>query len=331
MRTAYAVSDKDATCGPAPPPKSCRNDLYKPLNRSRREIRLFHFLLVKLKPKIPKGQDPNTEQPTLSTSGDRDPLVTPGYEFDNSEDDNDYAGPIVGQLTTVLLDDNPSYIALSYTWGNPLKKADEEKEKKEEKEEQTSAGATHTPRQDKYPDVNANPYILLNGHRLEVGQNLHNFSMHLWRLVRKLIRDDRKSMIMAGGSAVEACDLEICPFHGTDSSAVDCKARAYLRSMIPNCESYLSPAHSKSWLTATVPRLTLWIDAICINQDDVFERNHQVRLMGDLYRSATSVLSWLGADRQGQLVTGLRASRKLLLIWSSFKEVVALMLNNSEE
>ncbi|KAK3323328.1 heterokaryon incompatibility protein-domain-containing protein [Cercophora scortea] len=38
----------------------------------------------------------------------------------------------------------------------------------------------------------------------------------------------------------------------------------------------------------------LWIDAICINQSDIPEKNVQVGLMGKLYKSATIVLSWLG-------------------------------------
>ena len=39
---------------------------------------------------------------------------------------------------------------------------------------------------------------------------------------------------------------------------------------------------------------TMWVDAICINQEDVSERNDQVRMMGHIYRSATSVRVWLG-------------------------------------
>ena len=38
----------------------------------------------------------------------------------------------------------------------------------------------------------------------------------------------------------------------------------------------------------------LWIDALCINQQDVSERNHQVSQMGRIYQSATGVLAWLG-------------------------------------
>ncbi|RYO75509.1 hypothetical protein DL764_010392 [Monosporascus ibericus] len=38
----------------------------------------------------------------------------------------------------------------------------------------------------------------------------------------------------------------------------------------------------------------LWVDAICINQQDVLERNQQVARIGILYRNASFVLSWLG-------------------------------------
>ncbi|KAK0644180.1 heterokaryon incompatibility protein-domain-containing protein [Cercophora newfieldiana] len=37
----------------------------------------------------------------------------------------------------------------------------------------------------------------------------------------------------------------------------------------------------------------LWIDAICIDQRSVLEKNHQLKLMSDVYRSATRVLVWL--------------------------------------
>ncbi|KXX75721.1 Heterokaryon incompatibility protein 6, OR allele [Madurella mycetomatis] len=46
------------------------------------------------------------------------------------------------------------------------------------------------------------------------------------------------------------------------------------------------------------PRL-LWIDAICIRQDDDIERAEQVKLMGTIYRKASSVRVWLGADDVG--------------------------------
>ena len=42
--------------------------------------------------------------------------------------------------------------------------------------------------------------------------------------------------------------------------------------------------------------LNLWIDAICINQDDLVERSAQVQLMGSIYASSLAVVAWLGED-----------------------------------
>ena len=38
----------------------------------------------------------------------------------------------------------------------------------------------------------------------------------------------------------------------------------------------------------------LWVDAICIDQSNTSERNHQVQQMGSIYRGARAVVSWLG-------------------------------------
>ena len=46
------------------------------------------------------------------------------------------------------------------------------------------------------------------------------------------------------------------------------------------------------------PRV-LWVDAICINQNDPDEKSEQVPIMGEIYSKATKVYAWLGeADRQ---------------------------------
>ncbi|KAK0652352.1 hypothetical protein B0T16DRAFT_387631 [Cercophora newfieldiana] len=42
----------------------------------------------------------------------------------------------------------------------------------------------------------------------------------------------------------------------------------------------------------------LWIDAICINQEDHEERNHQVQMMALIYNSASRVCVWLGEDSE---------------------------------
>jgi hypothetical protein len=38
----------------------------------------------------------------------------------------------------------------------------------------------------------------------------------------------------------------------------------------------------------------LWIDQICINQDDLLKKNHQVSVMRNIYSSCASVIVWLG-------------------------------------
>ena len=39
-----------------------------------------------------------------------------------------------------------------------------------------------------------------------------------------------------------------------------------------------------------------WIDALCINQFDIQERNHQVKMMGEIYSTAEQVVVWLGPE-----------------------------------
>jgi hypothetical protein len=40
----------------------------------------------------------------------------------------------------------------------------------------------------------------------------------------------------------------------------------------------------------------LWIDALCIDQESIVERQHQVRQMGLIFSAAKAVASWLGMD-----------------------------------
>ncbi|KAF2434343.1 heterokaryon incompatibility protein, partial [Tothia fuscella] len=57
----------------------------------------------------------------------------------------------------------------------------------------------------------------------------------------------------------------------------------------------------------------LWVDAICINQDSIVERNSQVPLMGDIYSSAAKVIFWLG---EGNNTTdlALQALKRLVVL-----------------
>ena len=49
----------------------------------------------------------------------------------------------------------------------------------------------------------------------------------------------------------------------------------------------------------------LWIDAICISQDNLPEKGAQVRMMGSIYKHADSVLVWLGlAEKDSEYALG---------------------------
>ena len=41
--------------------------------------------------------------------------------------------------------------------------------------------------------------------------------------------------------------------------------------------------------------IRIWVDYICIDQNNIAERGHQVQLMADIYKNARTVYAWLGA------------------------------------
>ena len=55
----------------------------------------------------------------------------------------------------------------------------------------------------------------------------------------------------------------------------------------------------------------LWVDALCINQDDVDERGHQVFRMKDIYCKAVRTIAWLGPDDCGYAVMAFECLRIL--------------------
>lgn len=59
-------------------------------------------------------------------------------------------------------------------------------------------------------------------------------------------------------------------------------------NVTPNCESALRHIRRKD---ATV---TLWVDAICINQNDNKEKSAQIGQMREVYKAAANVIVWLG-------------------------------------
>jgi hypothetical protein len=68
--------------------------------------------------------------------------------------------------------------------------------------------------------------------------------------------------------------------------------------------------HNTSTLGIPALQKYVWVDAICINQQDIAERSSQVALMDELYKGATMAIAWLGkkdryTDRALRLITRL--------------------------
>lgn len=115
-------------------------------------------------------------------------------------------GDITCELRVVRLQDNPQYIALSYTWGPSTN-------------EEAARGVSSIPRRP----------ILCNNHPILVTENLY-----------ALLLRARENTLLASRY--------------------------------------------------------MWVDAICINQEDPLERTSQVNLMATIYHSADTVVVWLGEE-----------------------------------
>jgi hypothetical protein len=96
-------------------------------------------------------------------------------------------------------------------------------------------------------------------------------------------------------SAVSYMDAASPTLSGTGETAAE-EPR-----MILNGESFLLQHNlclALRFLRSSTHSFNLWIDAICINQASIPERNAQVALMAFIYTRASAVLSWLGVPER---------------------------------
>jgi hypothetical protein len=69
----------------------------------------------------------------------------------------------------------------------------------------------------------------------------------------------------------------------------------------------------------------LWVDALCVNQEDTRERNHQVKQMGAIYQKAERVVVWVGRPKSlkgantASVLGSLEKSFELGLEYSAFQ------------
>jgi Heterokaryon incompatibility protein (HET) len=103
--------------------------------------------------------------------------------------------------------------------------------------------------------------ILLNGVEIEV-------RMNLYELLQQLLRDQK------GQGTKYVCSYE------PPARARNYEERQKIRQ---------SMQYPSRWEY-------FWIDALCINQASIEEKNHQVAMMRKIYSSASFVLVWLGPE-----------------------------------
>ena len=101
---------------------------------------------------------------------------------------------------------------------------------------------------------------------------------------------------------IVACEVEICPL--SDEGHPTYEAVSYAWSHVKgegiiliNGERTVVPAAAEEALRhlrhLDRPR-TLWLDVICIDQENTEERNQQVALMHEIYKKTTRTVIWLG-------------------------------------
>jgi len=116
-----------------------------------------------------------------------------------------------------------------------------------------------------------------------------SYSTRVITLLPSASREDRVEVSIA------EIDLERSPTYealsyawGDPSQRVALLCHGKDLHVTPNCESALRHLRQENGVR------TLWVDAICINQSSMDDRNRQVRIMGDIYSKASLVLIWLG-------------------------------------
>ncbi|KAH8755468.1 heterokaryon incompatibility protein-domain-containing protein [Hyaloscypha sp. PMI_1271] len=98
--------------------------------------------------------------------------------------------------------------------------------------------------------------------------------------------------------------IRVALHHRTLSDLPTCSAVSYewgsnVRELVIFCDDRVLKVTANLSLLLSKFRSSdssqlLWIDAICINQEDLDERSQQVQLMGKIYKNAAVVLMWIG-------------------------------------
>jgi hypothetical protein len=119
------------------------------------------------------------------------------------------------------------------------------------------------------------------------------------KMVHLPLDDDQHGAFRSiGGSMFKALSYTWGDPHNTCSIRIDghdFPVTANLEAALRHVRNLYKNDIRSRLSAAMIATSSWWIDAICINQDDVLERNQQVALMTRIYRRAMGVQVWLGA------------------------------------
>lgn len=111
---------------------------------------------------------------------------------------------------------------------------------------------------------------------------------------------------------LEVIDLDIAPpfealsyVWGTPLPPGYITIRGQTKSVTPNLGAALRRLRLRD------RERVVWIDALCINQEDLDERSHQVLLMKDVFSLAWRVVIWLGEDDEGLAAEAIDIIKKI--------------------
>lgn len=185
-------------------------------------------------------------------------------------------------LETHSLDEAPPFHALSYVWGPPSSRY----------------------------------YMTVDGSRMEIRQNLSQF-------LRRL----EEGSVAAANQAFLQKYLGICQKRSEEGETISAETlRPFLPYILDMCDIDEGGDGSGNALNAILTddakwvldlakisltkrklvrkvfedNFYLWIDQVCIDQSNLAERSQQVRLMGEVYTKAESVIAWLGEPQSPQ-------------------------------
>ncbi|KAG4422061.1 hypothetical protein IFR04_004802 [Cadophora malorum] len=139
----------------------------------------------------------------------------------------------------------------------------------------------------------------------------------------------------AGDEAI-SCSLEVArldeppPYEALSYAWGDSKERYPIRCGNGSLEVTDSLLAALRRLRDVSAERVLWIDAICINQQDDMEKGHQVQQMAEIYSQATRVLIWLGEETKSvpAAFEAIRWTRTLFPDGAAYATVVNMTTEN---